>query len=124
MNIGKWYSININGEIIDAMYSGMTSDGKHILRYSQNNKLNVRVYSEDELKNIVISDKRTYNGMVKHVPNDVKINKLFLGWIWYIFLMIIASIFKGQVIGWIFISFFFFGWRKKIKDEETYYTKE
>ena len=62
--------------------------------------------------------------MVKHVPNDVEINKLFLGWIWYIFLMIVASIFKDQVIGWIFISFFFFRWRKKVKDEETYYTKE
>ena len=124
MNIGKWYSININGEIIDAMYSGMTSDGKHILRYSRNNKLNVRIYSEDELKNIVVSNKRTYNGMVKHVPKDTEINKLFLGWTWYIFLMIVASIFKGQVVGWILISFFFFGWRKKVKKEATYYTKE
>lgn len=124
MNIGKWYSININGEIIDAMYSGMTSDGRHILRYSRNNKLNVRIYSESELNNIVISDKRIYNGMVKHVPKDLEINRLFLGWIWYIFLIIVVSIFKGAIVGWIFISFFFFSWRQKVKEEATYYTKE
>ena len=59
-----------------------------------------------------------------HVPKDLEINRLFLGWIWYILLIIIVSIFKGAIVGWIFISFFFFSWRKKVKDEETYYTKE
>lgn len=124
MNVGNWYSIRVNGQIIDAMYTGTTNDGKHVLRYSQNNKLNVGIYSESELKNIVVSDKRTYNGMVKHVPKDIEINKLFLGWIWYIFLIIVVSIFKGAIVGWVFISFFFFSWRKKVKEEATYYTKE
>ena len=52
MNVGNWYSIKINGQIIDAIYTGTTNDGKHVLRYSQNNKLNVGIYSESELKNI------------------------------------------------------------------------
>lgn len=124
MNVGNWYSIRVNGQIIDAMYTGTTNDGRYIMRYSQNNKLHVGIYSESELKNIVVSNKRTYNGMVKHVPKDIEINKLFLGWVWYIFLMIVVSIFKGGVVGWGLISFFFFSWRKKVKAEATYYTKE
>nr|DAG32655.1 MAG TPA: hypothetical protein [Caudoviricetes sp.] len=124
MNVGKWYSIKVNGQIVDALYTGVTNDGKHVLRYSQNGKLNVCTYSEDELKDVVVNDKRVYNGVVKHVPKDTEINKLFLSWIWYIFLMIIISIFKGNFIGWAFISFFFFSWRKKVKEEATYYTKE
>ena len=84
MNVGKWYSIKVNGQIVDALYTGVTNDGKHVLRYSQNGKLNVCTYSEDELKDVVVNDKRVYNGVVKHVPKDTEINKLFLGWIWYI----------------------------------------
>ena len=62
--------------------------------------------------------------MVKHVPKDTEINGLFLGWVWYIFIMLVVSIFKGAVVGWIVVSFFFFKWRKKIKEEQTFYTKE
>lgn len=50
MNVGNWYSIRVNGQIIDAMYTGTTNDGRYIMRYSQNNKLHVGIYSESELK--------------------------------------------------------------------------
>ena len=52
---------------------------------------------------------------------DSQINGLPLGWLWYIFLMGLATIFKGNIVLWIFISVVFFNWRsKKIKEEGTY----
>lgn len=61
-----------------------------------------------------------------HIPavktlKDTEIDGLFLGWMWYIFLMAVATIFKGNIAWWILISCVFFNWRaKKIKEEGTY----
>lgn len=61
-----------------------------------------------------------------HMPStktlkDTEIDGLFLGWIWYIFLMIVSFIFKDAIGLWIIISVVFFSWRsKKIKEEGTY----
>lgn len=61
-----------------------------------------------------------------HIPTekkrkDLDIDGLFLGWVWYIFLMAIATIFNGAIFLWIMISIIFFNWRaKKIKEEGTY----
>ena len=52
---------------------------------------------------------------------DKCINGLLLGWLWYIFLMVIATIFKGNVILWIIISCVFFDWRKKKVEKEGHY---
>lgn len=52
---------------------------------------------------------------------DVEIDGLFLGWVWYIFLMVISVIFNGAIFLWIIISVVFFNWRaNKIKEEGTY----
>lgn len=121
---GNWYVIKTNDGIVDALYTGTTNDGRHIFRYRCQEKNKIIRCSETELENIIVSNQRTYNGMVKHVPKDTEINGLFLGWIWYIFIMIVVSIFNGAIIGWVVVSFFFFKWRKKIKEENTFYTKE
>lgn len=61
-----------------------------------------------------------------HMPTykrkrDVEIDGLFLGWVWYIFLMLISTIFKDAIGLWILISWVFFSWRaRKIKEEGTY----
>lgn len=61
-----------------------------------------------------------------HLPviktkKDFRIDGLFLGWMWYIFLMLISVIFNGAIGLWILISIVFFSWRaKKIKKEGTY----
>lgn len=61
-----------------------------------------------------------------HLPviktkKDFQIDGLFLGWMWYIFLMLISVIFNGAIGLWILISIVFFSWRaKKIKKEGTY----
>lgn len=75
-------------------------------------------------KFIAVTDKKNEN---VHCPvlktkKDTDIDGLFLGWLWYIFLMVISIIFKGAIVWWIFISVVFFSWRsKKIKEEGTYY---
>lgn len=52
---------------------------------------------------------------------DSDIDGLSLGWVWYIFLMAISTLFKGNICFWIVISVLFFAWRKKkIKEEGTY----
>ena len=55
------------------------------------------------------------------VKRDRDISGLFIGWVWYVFLMAISTIFKDAIGLWIFISIVFFNWRsKKIKEEGTY----
>lgn len=56
----------------------------------------------------------------KHLK-DSQIDGLALGWLWYIFLMAIATIFKANIGLWILISVVFFTWRhNKIQEEGTY----
>ena len=62
-----------------------------------------------------------------HMPvqktfKDSDIDGLSLGWVWYIFLMLISILFKDCIKLWIVISVLFFGWRAlKIKEEGNYY---
>ena len=58
---------------------------------------------------------------VTKTMKDTEIDGLFIGWLWYIFLMAISTIFYARIGLWIFISWVFFDWRaKKIKEEGTY----
>ena len=52
---------------------------------------------------------------------DCDIDGMFLGWVWYIFLMAVSIIFKSAILLWVIISVVFFNWRaKKIKKEGMY----
>ena len=52
---------------------------------------------------------------------DSQIEGLFLGWVWYIFLMAVSTIFKCNFLWWTLISFGFFTMRAdKIKKEGEY----
>ena len=83
-----------------------------------------QVYEELFWKNFVsVTDKNDSRVRipVTKTRKDSEIDGLFIGWIWYIFLMAISSIFKGAVGLWILISVVFFSWRHdKIKKEGTY----
>lgn len=58
---------------------------------------------------------------VEKKMKDTQIDGLFLGWMWYIFLMAVSTIFKDAIGLWILWSVVFFSWRKKkIKKEGTY----
>ena len=43
---------------------------------------------------------------------DTEVDAMLYGWVLYIVTMLLVSIFKGNFIGWIFISIYFFQWRK------------
>lgn len=65
-------------------------------------------------------DKRVSPPVVKQLP-DRCIDGLPLGWLWYVVLMAIVTIFNGNIALWVIISYVFFGWRKKkIEKEGTY----
>lgn len=72
---------------------------------------------------VEVTDKR--NNKV-HMPvvktlKDSQIEGLFLGWMWYIFLMAVSTIFRYNFLWWALISFGFFTWRAdKIKKEGEY----
>ena len=53
--------------------------------------------------------------------SDMQIDGLFIGWTWYISLMVASAIFKDAIGLWVLISVIFFTWRsEKIKKEGTY----
>lgn len=61
-------------------------------------------------------------GAVLIRKKEFDIPGMMLGWMWYIFLMLLSSIFKDAIGLWIVFSVGFFSWRsQKIKDEGTYY---
>lgn len=56
----------------------------------------------------------------KQLP-DSKIEGMTIGWVWYITIMLIMTIFNGRILGWILVSIYFFSVRKKkIKKEGNY----
>lgn len=52
---------------------------------------------------------------------DYQIPKLFFGWVWYIFIMLLLVIFKNAIIGWVAASVVFFSWRSDVIEKEGYY---
>lgn len=85
---------------------------RHMMRPAQFEKALITVTEK--------RDAKVHMPVVK-ILKDSQIDGLFLGWIWYIFLMAIATIFKGNIGLWIVISIAFFNWRNnKIKEEGTY----
>lgn len=72
---------------------------------------------------VCVTDKRNMDARmpVTKTRKDMDIDGLFIGWVWYIFLMALATIFKENIGLWILISVIFFSWRsEKIKKEGTY----
>lgn len=67
-----------------------------------------------------VVDNETKVPQTKH-KRDRDVDGLAIGWLWYVFLMAIATIFKENIGLWILISVVFFSWRnEKIKKEGTY----
>ena len=53
-------------------------------------------------------------------PKDSEINGMFIGWVWYIFCMLISTILNGQIVFWALESLIFFSWRAEKKKEGTH----
>lgn len=50
--------------------------------------------------------------------NDANCGGLLYGWIWYIFLMVISTIFVDRVMMWIIWSVIFFAYRSSVREKE------
>lgn len=54
------------------------------------------------------------------LKDELNIDGLLIAWIWYIFIMVIGTIFKGNITIWIFTSIIFFNYRNKKLREAGY----
>lgn len=132
VNSKKYYSgtiflIRYHGEQTEATFvCYITESNRYVYKFKDKyGKQYTSFVSSNDFFNTIISitDKTDNNvsGPVTKKLKDRDINGLFLGWLWYIFLMAISTIFKDAIGLWIFISVVFFNWRsKKIKEEGTY----
>ena len=49
--------------------------------------------------------------------DELNIDGMFIAWLWYVFIMLIATIFKDNIIIWTLTSLIFFHYRKtKLKE--------
>lgn len=93
-------------------YVYKVGNGQHMMRPAQFEKALITVTDK--------RDAKVHMPVVKTLK-DSEIDGLFLGWVWYIFLMAVSTIFKYNFLWWALISFGFFTMRAdKIKKEGTY----
>lgn len=80
---------------------------------------------EENLKDMIIEilpiNWYTEMKIKKKYVKDSDMPELVIGWILYIVIMLILLIFNDRIIGWIFVTTFFFAWRHKKKEEEGVY---
>lgn len=100
--------------IAERDWSVFRVDGSRMVIPSEHIQSTIVSITDQVNKNVHMPVQKTFK--------DSEIDGLALGWVWYIFLMAISTLFKGNVCFWIAISILFFAWRKKkIKEEGTYY---
>lgn len=119
------------GTIILVKHNGKEIEASFVCYNEKNGRY---IYQIDSCKYHVTSE-QFYNHLIAvtnrvdnstHTPEvktmrDRYVSGLFVGWVWYIFLMGLSVILKGAVVYWAIISVIFFNWRtKKIKEEGTY----
>lgn len=82
-------------------------------------------FAERNIKGIYDSNKTTSLDSKQH-PNEctfsdeLNIDGLFIAWIWYIFIMVIATLFYDRIAIWIFASIMFFLYRNRKLKEAGY----
>lgn len=119
---------NKYGMVIKAVFQGQDYGGYSIMYKDTCGKTIFKIISNDKLVSSIIEilDGNYYTELEQskqYIP-DSKIPELVVGWMMYIFVMAVLTIFNDRLIGWIAVSIYFFNWRKKIKEENTYYAKK
>lgn len=109
----------------EAVFLGYETDRhKYVLSYEGNKEV---WYPEDFFNDIFIGvtkscdkqyqnwvDTRIYSH--NHSPtfaDELNIDGMFIAWIWYVFIMVVAIIFKDRLVIWIFASIIFFNYRNE-----------
>lgn len=114
--LGTKVKIKYRNKIVEAYFAG---DGTSGAVFKYNN-----TFFHANVNDIIeIYNDGHYNVFERRkvIPKDKEIFKLSIGWIWYILIMAILTIFNERIIGWVFVSIVFFRWRRKVKEEESYY---
>ena len=123
---GTVFMIDFHGKIQEAAFVCSMPELKK-MRFKLLSDKKFWFISVDGFRNMIveITDKvdPSVRMPVTKTMKDKDIDGLFIGWLWYIFLMVISSIFKDAIGLWIFISVVFFTWRKKKIQEEGTYTE-
>lgn len=124
---GTIFIMKVSKMLYEYTFVGYNVDHKALLCKSANNQQArslVPIWESVFNKNLVsITNKidTSVHSPVEKKMKDTQIDGLFLGWMWYIFLMAVSTIFKDKIGLWILWSVVFFSWRKKkIKKEGTY----
>lgn len=127
---GTQFIMKYNGEEVTARFIRRISSYSIDVVLIGNKQEILRVMSikDDDLneKIIEIIPLNYYDEMEAHKRylKDSQVPELVIGWILYISIMLILLIFKDRIIGWIFVSAYFFSWRHKKREEVgTYYDK-
>ena len=124
---GTIFIMKVSKMLYEYTFVGYNVDYKALLCKSANNQQArslVPIWESVFNKNLVsITNKidTSVHSPVEKKMKDTQIDGLFLGWMWYIFLMAVSTIFKDAIGLWILWSVVFFSWRKrKIKEKGTY----
>ena len=73
-----------------------------------------------------VYDKNAVKPMINTTPkiptfkDELNIDGLFLAWLWYVFIMVVAIIFYDRILIWILESIIFFNYRNKKLKEAGY----
>lgn len=119
---GTVFMINFNGKVQEAAFICYIT--KTNVVYCKLKDANWFI-SADDFRSRIIEITNKFDSSV-HMPHvykkpEMEVDGLFIGWLWYVFLMAISTIFKDVIGLWILISVAFFSWRKgKLKEEGTY----
>ena len=94
-------------------------------------KYHIDVYGKEDsydaelfFKNLQPTKNSTiFNGTKKYkhtFSDELNIDALLIGWIWYVFIMAVGTIFYARIGIWIFSSIIFFNFRNKMLKEAGY----
>ena len=67
---------------------------------------------------VIQSENNTENKVV--IKDELSIDGLFIAWVWYVFIMLLAIIFKDCIAIWIIASAIFFSYRNRKLREAGY----
>lgn len=110
-----------DGQEVKAIFIGYNTEYKKYIYKIKDCKY---VLDEKCFRSALVAVTEEHNSKVslpiKKQKKDSEIDGMIIGWVWYIVLMLISSIFKDNVGLWILISVVFFSWRVKKKKESVY----